>query len=76
MIESNINEGRQDVPQEGPQGLKYGVSITDGCINWTTTVEILKQLNDVRESTRSYYLQMTKYLAGVPSPPKVVDNMV
>lgn len=30
MIESNINEGNQKVPDEGPQGLKYGVSITDG----------------------------------------------
>jgi len=28
MIESNINEGKQDVPAEGPAGLKYGVSIT------------------------------------------------
>jgi 3-deoxy-7-phosphoheptulonate synthase len=28
MIESNIHEGRQDIPKEGPIGLKYGVSIT------------------------------------------------
>lgn len=46
MIESNINEGRQDVPAEGPQGLKYGVSITDACVDWDTTVTMLKRLNE------------------------------
>lgn len=44
MIESNINEGSQSVPPEGPQGLKYGVSITDACVNWETTVEMLEGL--------------------------------
>lgn len=32
MIESNINEGRQDIPAEGPAGLRYAVSVTDGKI--------------------------------------------
>ena len=41
MIESNINEGAQKVPQEGKAGLKYGVSITDACIGWDTTEEVL-----------------------------------
>ncbi|RUP51953.1 3-deoxy-7-phosphoheptulonate synthase [Jimgerdemannia flammicorona] len=44
MIESNINEGNQSVPAEGPQALKYGVSITDACVNWETTVEMLEGL--------------------------------
>lgn len=44
MIESNINEGNQKVPAEGPGGLKKGVSITDACINWETTVEVLEKL--------------------------------
>ena len=48
MIESHINEGRQDVPPEGPSGLKYGVSITDACVNWEVTVEMLDRLNAVR----------------------------
>lgn len=30
MIESNLVEGRQDVPPSGPAGLKYGQSVTDG----------------------------------------------
>ncbi|KAA8892783.1 hypothetical protein FN846DRAFT_981853 [Sphaerosporella brunnea] len=44
MIESNINEGRQDVPPEGKAGLKKGVSITDACINWEDTVDVLQNL--------------------------------
>lgn len=50
MIESNINEGNQKVPAEGPSGLKKGVSITDACINWESTVEVLEGLAEaVRE---------------------------
>ena len=37
-------EGRQDVPAEGPAGLKKGVSITDACIHWEDTVEVLRDL--------------------------------
>jgi 3-deoxy-7-phosphoheptulonate synthase len=50
MIESNINEGNQKVPAEGPSGLKRGVSITDACINWESTVDVLEGLAEsVRE---------------------------
>lgn len=45
MIESNLNEGNQKVPPEGPSGLKRGVSITDACIDWETTVTTLDNLN-------------------------------
>jgi len=48
MIESHINEGRQDVPPEGPSCLKYGISITDACVDWQTTVAMLDRLNAVR----------------------------
>lgn len=47
MIESNLAEGRQDVPPEsegGKNALKYGVSITDSCIDWATTEEVLERL--------------------------------
>lgn len=47
MIESNINEGNQKVPsleEGGKDALKYGVSITDSCINWEDTVEVLEGL--------------------------------
>ncbi|KAJ7041273.1 hypothetical protein C8F04DRAFT_1080808 [Mycena alexandri] len=45
MVESNINEGRQDVPTEGAKGLKHGVSITDACVNWEKTLEMMDKLN-------------------------------
>jgi len=44
MIESNINEGSQKVPAEGPSALKKGISITDACIDWDTTVAVLEDL--------------------------------
>jgi 3-deoxy-7-phosphoheptulonate synthase len=36
--------GNQKVPKEGKQGLKYGVSITDACINWEDTEKVLEEL--------------------------------
>jgi 3-deoxy-7-phosphoheptulonate synthase len=36
MIESNINAGNQSL-KDGRAALKYGVSITDPCIDWSTT---------------------------------------
>ncbi|KAH8084918.1 hypothetical protein BXZ70DRAFT_957488 [Cristinia sonorae] len=55
MIESHINAGRQDVPASGAQDLKYGVSITDACVNWEMTVDMLNDLNEavgVRRNNR------------------------
>ena len=52
MIESNIHEGSQKVPSEGPEALKKGVSITDACIGWETTVEVLDQLADAVRARR------------------------
>ncbi|KAK0743025.1 phospho-2-dehydro-3-deoxyheptonate aldolase-like protein [Schizothecium vesticola] len=53
MIESNINEGKQSVPAEGPAALKKGVSITDACIDWASTAAVLEDLADaVRERRR------------------------
>ncbi|KAF8901051.1 hypothetical protein CPB84DRAFT_1815292 [Gymnopilus junonius] len=52
MIESHINEGRQDVPPEGPSGLKHGVSITDACVDWKTTVDMLDQLDQATQKRR------------------------
>jgi len=54
MIESHINAGRQDVPAEGPAGLKHGVSITDACVDWECTVAMLDRLNDAVKARRSY----------------------
>ena len=39
MLESHINEGNQSLSD--PNNLKYGVSITDACINWETTNDLI-----------------------------------
>lgn len=41
MIESYLEEGNQLVAANRAE-LKYGVSITDACVNWTTTERILR----------------------------------
>jgi 3-deoxy-7-phosphoheptulonate synthase len=64
MIESNINEGNQKVPAEGPAALKKGVSITDACISWETTVEVLEQLADAVRSRRQANLRITNGANG------------
>ncbi|EOR04219.1 hypothetical protein E3P92_03304 [Wallemia ichthyophaga] len=46
MMESNINDGRQNMPEGGPNELEYGVSITDACIDWSTTVSTLDNLRN------------------------------
>lgn len=52
MIESNINAGSQKVPPEGPAGLKHGISITDACIDWETTVTVLEDLAEAVRARR------------------------
>ena len=51
MIESNLVAGRQDVVPGKP--LTYGQSITDGCIDWETTVSALNVLADAVETRRN-----------------------
>ena len=41
MLESHINEGNQRLDESNPGALAYGVSITDPCINWEETEELL-----------------------------------
>lgn len=57
MIESNINAGRQDVPAEGPSCLKHGVSITDACVDWETTVGMLDRLNEAVGQRRTCLIE-------------------
>lgn len=40
MAESNLNAGNQSIPPDLSQ-LRYGVSVTDACIDWETTEAIL-----------------------------------
>jgi 3-deoxy-7-phosphoheptulonate synthase len=49
MVESNLEFGNQSIPQDLSQ-LKYGVSVTDGCIDWATTeTSIRKMANALRD---------------------------
>ncbi len=41
MLESNIHPGRQEVGKEAGR-LRYGVSITDACIGWEETADLLR----------------------------------
>jgi len=45
MLESNIGAGNQKLTSDLSQ-LKYGVSVTDACIDWDTTEKILREARD------------------------------
>lgn len=44
MIESNLEAGNQSFPQP-KEDLKYGVSITDGCMDWATTESLIREIH-------------------------------
>ncbi|TNF90326.1 MAG: 3-deoxy-7-phosphoheptulonate synthase [Gammaproteobacteria bacterium] len=43
MIESNLSEGSQSL-NANPAKMRYGVSVTDACIDWETTETLLREL--------------------------------
>jgi len=45
MLESHLVEGRQDI-RDGRRGLRYGQSVTDACMGWEVTTEVLQNLAD------------------------------
>ena len=51
MIESNLVEGRQDI--EPGVELTYGQSVTDACIAWADTEQVLRGLADAVEKKRA-----------------------
>lgn len=42
MLESHLHAGSQKL-EDGVAGLRYGVSITDGCLDWETTEALLRE---------------------------------
>ena len=42
MVESNLVRGRQ--PLTAPEALSYGVSITDACLGWEDTADLIRRL--------------------------------
>ena len=52
MLESHLVEGNQ--PSSLPKDeMRYGVSITDACINWADTEQLLEQgASQIRDALR------------------------
>ena len=51
MIESNLVEGNQKIDPSKP--LVYGQSVTDACLGWEDTVELLNNLAHAVRDRRS-----------------------
>ncbi|MCB1236100.1 MAG: 3-deoxy-7-phosphoheptulonate synthase, partial [Verrucomicrobiae bacterium] len=54
MIESHLNEGAQKATDLS--ALQYGVSITDSCVSWETTIEMLDELAKAVRMRRATFL--------------------
>jgi 3-deoxy-7-phosphoheptulonate synthase len=46
MVESFIEAGSQPIPADLSR-LRYGCSVTDACVDWPTTVEMLRRAREV-----------------------------
>ena len=55
MVESHLNGGAQkfSAGKDDPSMLAYGKSITDACIGWDDSVEVLKVLADAVATRRA-----------------------
>lgn len=51
LIESNLEEGRQDWKRGAP--LARGVSITDGCLGWSATEELLFEIAETQQAPQT-----------------------
>ena len=56
MLESNLEAGSQPIPEDRSK-LRYGVSVTDPCIDWRTTEELLRR---ARNSLRPLLAQRAR----------------
>ena len=52
MLESNLNWGNQPIP-ENVNSLRYGVSITDACIDWSTTEQTIFAAHEILQQGAS-----------------------
>lgn len=53
MIESHLHEGNQKISSNLDE-LKYGVSVTDGCVDWQTTEEMLRKADAALKQYRKH----------------------
>ena len=63
MLESHLHAGNQPMPADRSQ-LRYGVSVTDACINWERTSDLLLVLHE--KLTRGGDTQTGQSLLSVP----------
>ncbi len=42
LLESHLHAGSQSIPPAGPSHLKYGISITDACLDWPSTERLIR----------------------------------
>jgi 3-deoxy-7-phosphoheptulonate synthase len=50
MLESHLLEGNQKLDERDPSKLEYGISITDACVGWDETVELLTETHAALET--------------------------
>jgi 3-deoxy-7-phosphoheptulonate synthase len=62
MVESNLVGGRQDMVPGQP--LTYGLSITDGCIDWDASLQVLERLSQAVKNRRQLRAQSANALIG------------
>jgi len=55
MVESHLVGGRQELLPGQP--LRYGQSITDGCIDWDTSVQVLERLAQAVQRRRGHAMK-------------------
>jgi 3-deoxy-7-phosphoheptulonate synthase len=58
MIESHLVAGRQDLI--AGKALVYGQSITDGCIDWQTSIGVLERLSEAVDKRRRVAVEMAR----------------
>ena len=61
MMESHLKFGSQPFP-ESPDQLEYGVSITDGCLDWETTERVVRE---AREKLRGHVSSSRFQVSGL-----------
>lgn len=71
MLESNLYEGNQKIPTE-LQKLKYGVSVTDKCIGWEETEEIILSAHERLSADRN----VTLHTCGIVVSGTPVRNLL
>ena len=75
MVESNVHEGSQklECAAGAKERLKYGVSVTDACIGWEQTEDVLRDLSRAvqqRRALRRSTAATAKPLANGDAPPQ------